>query len=404
MSRISPQGYSYGDEPTSTNPFWEQSFASDLDADATIDNTTGTPSVEVTKTTDEQNVTTLHFAFHNLKGEQGVQGEQGIQGIQGEQGIQGIQGEQGIQGIQGEQGEQGIQGVQGETGATPNITMNATTDNTTGTPAVQVTKTGTDENPIFTLAFTGLKGEQGIQGIQGEQGVQGETGATGATGATPSITMTASVDANVGTPSVSVYKTGTDENPLFNFAFSNLKGETGASGSKSHYDLANKYGVSFSDFVSDVSIGDYIYTSSISLGGTVSSYNTYKQKISDGTTTTNSYTSVNIRYYGGEVVSKDTTAVTVTLKGYVWIDTPVSTNVKTMLPATIILDGTNLNITITPLSSEFFTGFDFEFDSNFNVTGLYLIGVNTPSGNMTITRGTSSYNKILNNTYGVMSV
>ena len=320
MSRISPQGYSYGDEPTSTNPFWEQSFASDLDADATIDNTTGTPSVEVTKTTDEQNVTTLHFAFHNLKGEQGVQGE------------------------------------------------------------------------------------QGIQGIQGEQGVQGETGATGATGATPSITMTASVDANVGTPSVSVYKTGTDENPLFNFAFSNLKGETGASGSKSHYDLANKYGVSFSDFVSDVSIGDYIYTSSISLGGTVSSYNTYKQKISDGTTTTNSYTSVNIRYYGGEVVSKDTTAVTVTLKGYVWIDTPVSTNVKTMLPATIILDGTNLNITITPLSSEFFTGFDFEFDSNFNVTGLYLIGVNTPSGNMIVTRGTSSYNKILNNTYGVMSV
>lgn len=76
-------------------------------------------------------------------------------------------------------------------GTTPNIHMTAEVDATTGTPDVEVTKTGTLTNPIFNLAFSGLKGEQGPQGAQGEQGpvgpqgpqgVQGETGATGERG------------------------------------------------------------------------------------------------------------------------------------------------------------------------------------------------------------------------------
>ena len=73
----------------------------------------------------------------------------------------GEKGEQGEQGIQGIQGETGIQGIQGETGATPNITVNASVNNTVGTPSVNVVKTGTDENPIFSLAFQNLKGETG---------------------------------------------------------------------------------------------------------------------------------------------------------------------------------------------------------------------------------------------------
>ena len=47
----------------------------------------------------------------------------------------------------------------GATGTTPNISVSASVSNTTGTPSVQVTKSGTDENPSFAFAFSGLKGE-----------------------------------------------------------------------------------------------------------------------------------------------------------------------------------------------------------------------------------------------------
>lgn len=67
-------------------------------------------------------------------------------------------------------------------GVTPNISMTATVDDTTGTPDVEVTKTGTLNNPVFNLAFTGLKGEQGATGAQGPKGEQGPKGDTGATG------------------------------------------------------------------------------------------------------------------------------------------------------------------------------------------------------------------------------
>ena len=52
-------------------------------------------------------------------------------------------------------------------------------------------------------------------------------GAPGPTGKTPYVTATATVNDSQGTPSVEVTKTGTDEAPAFNFAFSGLKGETG---------------------------------------------------------------------------------------------------------------------------------------------------------------------------------
>ena len=56
-------------------------------------------------------------------------------------------------------------------GTAPTITANATADAlSSDTPTVTVTKTGTDAAPVFSFAFSGLKGAQGIPGPQGPAG------------------------------------------------------------------------------------------------------------------------------------------------------------------------------------------------------------------------------------------
>ena len=98
-------------------------------------------------------------------------------------GPQGPKGDTGDTGPKGDAGETGPKGETGATGATPVISMTATVDQTTGTPSVSVSKSGSDEAPSFNLAITGIKGEKGDKGDTGDQGPQGDPGPQGPKGA-----------------------------------------------------------------------------------------------------------------------------------------------------------------------------------------------------------------------------
>lgn len=178
------------------------------------------------------------------------------------------------------------QEISGETiqipeGTTPVISASASVDSSTGTPSVNVSKTGTDEAPNFDFAFHHLKGEPGIQGPQGVQGLQGVgirsiNGAVGTMGTTVTVTLTDDTEetffvehgpAGPQGPAGAAGATG-PQGPAGPTGATGPQGETGPAGpaGQNGQDGADGNGISSIDYKSTDAQGNYIYTVSYTDG------------------------------------------------------------------------------------------------------------------------------------------